>query len=579
MTTDPSPFRIAIIGAGPAGCTLARLLLRANVPTSIFEGEVSLDMRAQGGTLDLHDDTGIAALREAGLYDEFFKFARFDGDAMVVCDKKMLRYINMKSTKEGSWLSQTRPEIDRMQLRRLLLDSLPDGIVHWGHRLRSIDPQDLSLHFEHGVVERGFDLVVGADGAFSKVRPLLTHVRPHYSGVGGYSMLISDAEQKHPTLYRLVNRGSFFSISDGKMVIGQQMGDGSIYVSAYGVCNEDWMREASYDVSHGPSVKAALCDEYRDWSPQIKDLFKAVDDDKIWARPLYMLPPLMRWENRPGVTLLGDAAHLMTPFAGEGVNTAMRDAMELAHAIQDASEKPVGKEELTRKIKRYEEDMFKRAGQVQALTDDVMKLMLFTEGAPRTVVEKWMNRIMRDQLHIVLLTFLKITLWAATESWSASYTSIAEARSSTVPAAASLFKSFTLKNNKTNPPSSIKIPDSFVPSVLSLVLVRAVFWQVFVKAMSGVNLWATYARLDKEESGRLAGIIPNGFTNPTSQVVVTIHLLNWSSVVTLQRLSDLFPAHIDERPWLLALHYVLRGIFEGAQFNALADFSYSVSRA
>jgi 2-polyprenyl-6-methoxyphenol hydroxylase-like FAD-dependent oxidoreductase len=76
------PFKIAIIGAGPAGCTLARLLLHSNTPVdlAIFEGETSHDARTQGSTLDLHTESGIAALKEAGLYDEFLKYVRFDGE-------------------------------------------------------------------------------------------------------------------------------------------------------------------------------------------------------------------------------------------------------------------------------------------------------------------------------------------------------------------------------------------------------------------------------------------------------------------------------------------------------------------
>src|SRR5437868_4920285 len=108
MSSFYCPFRIAIIGAGPAGCTLARLLLRANIPVTIFAGKTSPDIRSQGGTLDLHEDTGLAALREAGLYDQFLKFARFDGDALTVCDKKMLRYLDLKSSREGGWFSQRR---------------------------------------------------------------------------------------------------------------------------------------------------------------------------------------------------------------------------------------------------------------------------------------------------------------------------------------------------------------------------------------------------------------------------------------------------------------------------------------
>ena len=174
-----SSLKIAIVGAGPAGCTLARLLILKGISVVVFEGEESPNFRSQGGTLDLHTDTGLAALREAGLYDEFLKYARFDGEAIVISDKKLLRYVNAGGTEAKN--SRGRPEIDRVKLRLLLLESLPVEVVRWNHRLQKVDA-DLSLHFDHGI-EKGFDLVVGADGAWSKVRPLVTQVQPFYSGI------------------------------------------------------------------------------------------------------------------------------------------------------------------------------------------------------------------------------------------------------------------------------------------------------------------------------------------------------------------------------------------------------------
>ena len=79
-------FKIAIIGAGPGGCMLARLLHCANINVTIFEAEASVDFRSQGGTLDLRTKTGLAAMKEAGLYEEFLKHARFGGESLVLCD-------------------------------------------------------------------------------------------------------------------------------------------------------------------------------------------------------------------------------------------------------------------------------------------------------------------------------------------------------------------------------------------------------------------------------------------------------------------------------------------------------------
>ena len=165
-------LKIGIVGAGPAGCTLGRLLLNEpGIDVTIFEGEKDRSVRAQGGTLDLHTGTGQQALKEAGLYEEFLKCARFDGEALAVVDKTKAAVLKLAgSSKTTSW---GRPEIDRTELRRILIESLPEGIIRWGKRLRSVDAEDLTLQFDDGT-EKGFDLLVGADGAWSKVRPLLS---------------------------------------------------------------------------------------------------------------------------------------------------------------------------------------------------------------------------------------------------------------------------------------------------------------------------------------------------------------------------------------------------------------------
>lgn len=98
--------------------------------------------------------------------EEFQKYARYDGEALGIYDQNLKAYVKVGGAPEPgkSW---GRPEIDRSALRQILLDSLPEGTIEWGSRLRRIDAKDVSLHFDHGV-ERDFDLVVGADGHGAK---------------------------------------------------------------------------------------------------------------------------------------------------------------------------------------------------------------------------------------------------------------------------------------------------------------------------------------------------------------------------------------------------------------------------
>ena len=407
---SPAAYRIAIIGAGPAGCILARLLQPLKVDLTIFESEASLNFRAQGGTLDLHEDKGIYALRKANLYNDFLHLARFDGDALAVCDKNMLRYLDLKSAKESSWFAQGKPEIDRAALRKLLYDCLPEGVIRWGHKLKSVDASTLDLHFENGMVTGGYDLVIGADGAWSKVRPLLTPVQPYFSGAGGHNLIIPNAKEKFPDLAKFINRGSVFAFSDGSTIMGQQMGDESIYVSIWSIRGENWMKEAGYNVSDSKAVKKALTEEYKNWDGRLVKLIQAADPESVTPRSLFMLPVGMRWESRPEITLLGDAAHLMTPFIGEGVNAAMRDAVGLAEAIDLAIRDGGGKSALGGRIREYENEMFARVTPIQAKTEDMMHLM-FAEGAPRTVIEKWSIRAMKEEMNAFLFILFRLYVY------------------------------------------------------------------------------------------------------------------------------------------------------------------------
>ena len=403
------PPKVAIIGAGPAGMTLAHLLIKASIPVTIFEGEASPHVRGQGGTLDLHDDTGLKALNEIGLLEDFQKHARYDGEAVIIADKNLKKYLYADGTTKET--SRGRPEIDREKLRKILYEALPDGVIRWGSRLRSVTG-DQSLQFDHGI-ETGYDLIVGADGAWSKVRPLLSEVQPFYSGLGGIHAVINDAEKQHPDLYKLVNRGSVFCYSDGKNLNAQQMGDGTIIVGSWTRRPEDWQRTCGYDVHDPLQAKKALLEEFQDWNPQLRALLEASDEEQLVPRNLYMLPVGHRWDHRPGFTLIGDSAHLMTPFAGEGVNLAMADALKLAQALT-AARKSENSDATDKAVKAFEKEMFSRAGIIAEVTRGCMEDMLFTSGANPSTIPRYARRVLVGQLPwlewMIPLWFVKLAL-------------------------------------------------------------------------------------------------------------------------------------------------------------------------
>ena len=350
--------KIAIVGAGPAGCMLGRLLHNAGIKVTIFEGESSLDVRSQGGTLDLN--SGLQAVKKAGLWDEYLQYSRFDGSAIGLCDKNATFFFKIGASKAGN------PEIDRVELRRLLLRSLPDGAVKWSSRLLEVK-DDLTLRFEDRE-ETGFDLVVGAEGAWSKVRNALTDTKPFYTEIYGYSLDIPNAAEEAPSVAKFVNRGSLFSYSDHKFIGAQQIGDGSLNVSA-------WFNEGFYPKEEHLPTKDEIMEKFADWSPEMLDILQSTSGN-ISIRPLYQLPVGTKWEHKKFITLIGDAAHLVTPFGGEGVNVAFVDAMLLAEAIIDGV-KANDENLLHENIVRFEEDMFNRAYKVEEMTDGMTKASKF----------------------------------------------------------------------------------------------------------------------------------------------------------------------------------------------------------
>ncbi|KAI0794670.1 fumarate reductase/succinate dehydrogenase flavoprotein domain protein [Fomes fomentarius] len=395
-STTPRP-RIAIIGGGPAGLVLLLTLHRRGVPATLYERESGFDSRAHlGGILDLGYDSGQRALRENGLEDAFKRHSRAEADEFKICDKsgKVLLSKPVEPEDERNPLD-ARPEIDRSVLRKMLLDAAPNGAVKWGHALSSVRPLGNGQHeltFANGFTVVS-DILIGADGAFSHVRPLVSPTTPIYYGLCGTEISLSPEVAARPEMQDVreaVGEGSIYAPQELKAFIAQKNGDGRIRAYAWHSSPIEWMTPGEPD-----EARKVVLEIFKDWAPWMRKLIENCDDAAVYHRSLFYLPVGHRWDHVPGVTLVGDAAHLMGPFAGAGANLAMVDGLELGLLLAKAiAEGKSGDEERETAVAAWEEKMFASAGRVAAITMENFKVFIHP-NAPESAMERVRSFMMR----------------------------------------------------------------------------------------------------------------------------------------------------------------------------------------
>jgi 2-polyprenyl-6-methoxyphenol hydroxylase-like FAD-dependent oxidoreductase len=133
-------------------------------------------------------------------------------------------------------------------------------------------------------------------------------------------------------MHKLLNGGKIFAMSDEKSLIVSSKGDGSLVFYPGFKKDENWARECGIDFADKAQVIAWFKQEYAGWDDIWLELFENASSAFI-PRPQYCMPLDQTWEALPNLTMLGDAAHLMPPYAGEGVNMAMLDALELSQCL------------------------------------------------------------------------------------------------------------------------------------------------------------------------------------------------------------------------------------------------------
>jgi 2-polyprenyl-6-methoxyphenol hydroxylase-like FAD-dependent oxidoreductase len=363
---------VTIIGAGLGGLVLARVLHTHGIPSVVHEAEPSPSARTQGGLLDIRDYNGQPALETAGLTEQFRELVLEGRQAMRLLDRDGNVLLDAPDDGTGG-----NPEVQRGELRRMLLGSLPAGTVRWGHKVIGVRALGSGRHevtFADGTTATT-SLLVGADGAWSRVRPLLSGATPEYTGIGFVETHLFDGDHRHPTSAKTVGGGAMMVLEPGKGILAHRERGGNLHTWVMLARSPDWFAEI--DFTDPAAATARIVREFDGWAPELTALVTAGETAPV-LRTIHTLPAGHRWERTPGVTLLGDAAHLTVPN-GEGANLAMYDGAELGRAI--AAHPDDAETALT----EHEQAMFARSAAAAAEAPDLY--VMLGEGTPHTLID------------------------------------------------------------------------------------------------------------------------------------------------------------------------------------------------
>ncbi|PTI60953.1 FAD-dependent oxidoreductase [Staphylococcus warneri] len=359
MMSQTESNHITIIGAGLGGLTLARVLQLNSIPVTIYEKEPSAESRTQGGQLDIHERDGQIALQRAGLFDQFQSIIHDGGAAAKVLDKDGNTIVDIPD--DGN---HGRPEVLRGDLRQILLQSLKPNTIQWDKKLTDIQSLEHGQHrlsFADGTTVTT-QILVGADGTFSKIRPLVSDAKPQYVGTSLIETYLYDVDNQHPSAANIVGQGAMYALAPGKGI--QAHREPGNVIHTYIALRQTEAELDQIDFNNSNVALKQLADQFDQWHNDLLALITESEKGPI-LRKIHALPVGHQWDRVPGVTILGDAAHVMTP-AGEGANLAMFDGSELAQAIIEHPN------DIETAFAQYEQALFPRSEKAAARADQML---------------------------------------------------------------------------------------------------------------------------------------------------------------------------------------------------------------
>jgi tetracycline 11a-monooxygenase, tetracycline resistance protein len=348
--------KVAIIGAGPVGLTMARLLQQNNIDITVYERDTDPQARIWGGTLDLHKSSGQEAMKKAGLLQTYYDLALPMG--INFADEQGNILSTRRPTPENQY---DNPEINRNALRKMLLDSLQSDTVIWDRKFIKLEEQNGKwlLQFENKPVATA-DFVIVANGGMSKARNFITDREVEDTGTFIIQGDIYQPEINCPEFYQLCNSNRLMAAHQGNLLVANPFNNRAL---AYGIIfrkPEEWIDDNGLDFQNTNSVIAFLLNRLSNWGEPYKQLIRSTSF--FVGLPTRKLPLDKPWRSNRTlpITLIGDTAHLMPPFAGQGVNIGLMDALILSDNLTN------GKfETIQPAIDDYEQKMFVYATEAQ----------------------------------------------------------------------------------------------------------------------------------------------------------------------------------------------------------------------
>ncbi|WP_066758364.1 FAD-dependent oxidoreductase [Chryseobacterium glaciei] len=320
---------VAIIGAGPAGLILAKLLQQEGINVTVYERDKDPKVRIWGGTLDLHKGSGQDAMKKAGLLESYYAKAIPMGRTVVDEQSKVLFIKN--SIPENQY---DNPEINRNDLRQILLDSLTPNTVIWDRKFTEFEEENEKwlLHFENKMIATA-DLVIGANGGMSKAKKFVTDAEVEYTGTFIIQGEVFQPEIQCSEFFQLCNNNILMLADNGINLVANPNNNGALTYNVTFRKPEKWIHENDLNFQNTENIAEFLSNILPDWDECYHQLFRSTNF--FAGLPTRKISIDKAWKNnRPlPITLIGDAAHVMPPFAGQGANTGLLDALILSENL------------------------------------------------------------------------------------------------------------------------------------------------------------------------------------------------------------------------------------------------------